>query len=326
MSNGGILSVHFNAFSSKSECETNIVNYYKQSCSIDFQHCSFTGKEPRKGKRIPLNKIKYNEQRDEETGYGYFGARYMDHELMTMWLSVDPMADKYPGISPYAYCVWNPIRVVDPDGMQVRPPLRYATSNNPQRYVHSNIRQTVYRPSTQNTTQYSRTGCQKLFHVPRLDTYLRQQKWNGIVSQYNRTSGPLKIEPIAKLIANEMGKIEEMIKNDNYSVIQTESNIYTNLGNNFYSNVQIQFDDENAQTAFDEAQAAWEAANSLICQKYSVTLPNGVITLTGEGFNKALELGKSPKERVLEEYKKNKGEFKVIATTSHPIPTIQAAN
>ncbi len=22
-------------------------------------------------------------ERDEETGYGYFGARYMDHELMT---------------------------------------------------------------------------------------------------------------------------------------------------------------------------------------------------------------------------------------------------
>lgn len=56
-------------------------------------------------------------ERDEETGYGYFGARYMDHELMTMWLSVDPMADKYPSISPYAYCVWNPLKLVDPNGM-----------------------------------------------------------------------------------------------------------------------------------------------------------------------------------------------------------------
>ena len=56
-------------------------------------------------------------ERDEETGYGYFGARYMDHELMTMWLSVDPLADKYPNISPYNYCMWNPIRVVDPNGM-----------------------------------------------------------------------------------------------------------------------------------------------------------------------------------------------------------------
>ena len=56
-------------------------------------------------------------ERDEETGYGYFGARYMDHELITMWLSVDPLADKYPNISPYAYCMWNPIRLIDPNGM-----------------------------------------------------------------------------------------------------------------------------------------------------------------------------------------------------------------
>ncbi|WP_406539172.1 RHS repeat-associated core domain-containing protein, partial [Fibrobacter sp.] len=56
-------------------------------------------------------------ERDEETGYSYFGARYMDHALLTGWLSVDPMADKYPGISPYNYCMWNPIRVVDPNGM-----------------------------------------------------------------------------------------------------------------------------------------------------------------------------------------------------------------
>ena len=60
-------------------------------------------------------------ERDEETGYGYFGARYMDHELMTMWLSVDPMADKYPSLSPYNYCAWNPIRLVDPDGRDIDP-------------------------------------------------------------------------------------------------------------------------------------------------------------------------------------------------------------
>ena len=61
-------------------------------------------------------------ERDEETGYGYFGARYMDHELMTMWLSVDPMADKYPSISPYAYCAWNPVKLVDTDGMEMDDP------------------------------------------------------------------------------------------------------------------------------------------------------------------------------------------------------------
>lgn len=35
---------------------------------------------------------------------------------MPSWLSVDPLADKYPSISPYAYCAWNPIGNIDPDG------------------------------------------------------------------------------------------------------------------------------------------------------------------------------------------------------------------
>ena len=55
-------------------------------------------------------------ERDEETGYGYFGARYMDHELITSFISVDRYADKYPFISPYVYCAWNPLRLIDPNG------------------------------------------------------------------------------------------------------------------------------------------------------------------------------------------------------------------
>lgn len=33
-----------------------------------------------------------------------------------MWLSVDPLADKYPGNTPYMYCNGNPIMMIDPDG------------------------------------------------------------------------------------------------------------------------------------------------------------------------------------------------------------------
>jgi RHS repeat-associated protein len=51
-----------------------------------------------------------------ETGFSCFGARYYDSDILTGWLSVDPMADKYPNISPYAYCAWNPVKLVDPDG------------------------------------------------------------------------------------------------------------------------------------------------------------------------------------------------------------------
>ena len=33
-----------------------------------------------------------------------------------MWLSVDPLADKNISVSPYVYCIGNPIRLIDPDG------------------------------------------------------------------------------------------------------------------------------------------------------------------------------------------------------------------
>jgi len=34
-----------------------------------------------------------------------------------VWLSVDPMSDKRRWVSPYAYCQWNPLVLVDPSGM-----------------------------------------------------------------------------------------------------------------------------------------------------------------------------------------------------------------
>jgi RHS repeat-associated protein len=57
-------------------------------------------------------------EKDLETGYGYFGARYYDSGL-SIWLSVDPMSDKYPSMSPYNYCANNPVILVDPDGRKI---------------------------------------------------------------------------------------------------------------------------------------------------------------------------------------------------------------
>jgi hypothetical protein len=34
-----------------------------------------------------------------------------------MWYGVDPMAEKYPNVGGYVYCVGNPVRLIDPDGM-----------------------------------------------------------------------------------------------------------------------------------------------------------------------------------------------------------------
>ena len=55
-------------------------------------------------------------EKDAETGYSYFGARYYDSDI-SVWLSVDPMAFRYPYQSPYNYVGNRPINVIDPNGM-----------------------------------------------------------------------------------------------------------------------------------------------------------------------------------------------------------------
>ncbi|MFV0531045.1 MAG: RHS repeat domain-containing protein [Flavobacteriales bacterium] len=59
---------------------------------------------------------------DEETGLYYYGARYYNPRI-SLWLSVDPLAEKYPNISPYAYVANNPINYIDPDGREPIKPL-----------------------------------------------------------------------------------------------------------------------------------------------------------------------------------------------------------
>ena len=73
-------------------------------CTLYIVHCSiytFSAKE-----------------KDSETGLSYFGSRYYSSDL-SIWLSVDPMASKYPSLSPYVYCADNPVFFKDPNGDSV---------------------------------------------------------------------------------------------------------------------------------------------------------------------------------------------------------------
>ena len=70
---------------------------------------------------------------DNETGLYYYGARYLD-PTGAMWLSVDPMWEKYAGMTPYNYCMGNPVKLVDPDGEGA---VRYEEGE--QKYLEANV-------------------------------------------------------------------------------------------------------------------------------------------------------------------------------------------
>ena len=63
-----------------------------------------------------------------ETGLYYYGARYYEPTL-ALWYGVDALAEKYPSIGGYVYCVGNPVKLVDPDGRKIK-----ASKNNSQEY------------------------------------------------------------------------------------------------------------------------------------------------------------------------------------------------
>ena len=90
-------------------------------------------------------------------------ARYHNSAL-SIWLSVDPMSDKYPSTSPYTYCANNPVKLVDPNGKEIWiDGYRYVPGQNCPEGVDVNT----------------------------------QQKWNSLNTIYGKKNGQIVIDEIS---------------------------------------------------------------------------------------------------------------------------------
>ena len=67
----------------------------------------------------PTNRYRFNGKEDQEGEFGVptldYGARHYTPSS-ARWLSMDPLSEKYYGISPYAFCNNDPVNFVDLDG------------------------------------------------------------------------------------------------------------------------------------------------------------------------------------------------------------------
>ena len=82
-------------------------DYYPFGMQMDGR-CGVGGADPR---------YKFTgKERDVESQYDYFGARYYDARV-GRWLSVDPMGEKTPGWTLYRYGFDNPLRYFDDNGL-----------------------------------------------------------------------------------------------------------------------------------------------------------------------------------------------------------------
>ncbi|WP_321438980.1 RHS repeat-associated core domain-containing protein [uncultured Bacteroides sp.] len=125
-----------------------------------------------------IQPYKYNGKEFIEM-HGYdvydYGARHY-YPAIGRWETVDPLCEKYYWISPYAYCLNNPVRFTDPDGREVRikgdEKYRKETFNNLQQLsslVFNNEPTGIVRSIVnQNGTDYvsdQSVLCHELLHI-----------------------------------------------------------------------------------------------------------------------------------------------------------------
>lgn len=109
------------------------------------------------------NNAKYKftgKERDIETNYDYFGARYYDSRI-GRWGATDPLFEKHINYTPYSYVLGNPLIFYDPDGKQIHHSNLFLGDDS---WQSSNQYKSVYESNKSAIHRHHRT-------IQRMDAY-----------------------------------------------------------------------------------------------------------------------------------------------------------
>jgi RHS repeat-associated protein len=141
-------------------------------------------------------------QRDAETGYDYFGARYYMPRY-GRWGQTEPLYDKYISYTPYQYGLLNPMRLKDADGKIVVPD-EYKVYKTLYSYLKNDFEKTVSNDkrimeaftkttgmSENKLKEHLKDGNGPKLEISDLGNY---GKWGKILGQWDPNTNTVKID------------------------------------------------------------------------------------------------------------------------------------
>jgi hypothetical protein len=162
-----------------------------------------------------------------------YGARFYD-PVIARWMGIDPLAEKYPNISLYAYVANNPINVIDPDGRFGIPIHRNITQQAMARSgivpkTSSFFHRDLVWSATQGADGIHTLGAFRDWHFDGRANYLAvQTRWNslnkdiattiGNIGGGNKLLGGYDVKHLGKLLHN----VQDFYAHSNYAELYIE--------------------------------------------------------------------------------------------------------
>ena len=245
-------------------------------------------------------------EKDPETGYGYYGARYYQSKF-SVWMSVDPLA--HETLEPYVYTRNNPILMVDSDGRKPWPVgivkminehIGYNASKRsisiwlPEDVIWGKDCITIFNDIVQNVLydENQKVGSQiignnsthsKLKERGRASDILEFKfaTENGNIAYDNRTADHLE-KSIGQYIVDNYNKDEGGVKIYGFSVLDGYHSMMITYGPNEDGDMEFNLFDQGPATnavtghsSFNSAEDLDEAINDYVKAKQKKETPGG---------------------------------------------------